>query len=100
MSCSWLGLILSNAIWFVLLLKDLHTAGMLGPRRTELVALVFAIVVAGPAASIALVWLWREEILVSKREKHAITNEKYAGKSMNEVEGRQKPAQAKQTIKV
>ena len=43
-------------------------------------------VIAGPAVAVALGWMWREEILASKRERQALTADRYAGKSILDVQ--------------
>jgi hypothetical protein len=61
-----------------------------GRMKMLTIALVLG-ALGGPAVAVGLGWMWREEILASKRERHAITKDKYAGKSILEVEGEQKP---------
>jgi hypothetical protein len=93
---NWVGLMVSSAVWLVMLFKDLLVAGMVGPSDIASVSIRLAAgILGGPAAMIGLGWLWREEILASNREKHAITKEKYLNKSVDEVLGRQQPAVVK-----
>lgn len=94
---NWLGLMVSSAVWVGLLVNDLSRAGMIKSGGMRAIPIgVAAAVLGGPAAAIALAWLWREEILASKSEKHAITKERYAGKSIDEVKGRRQPVELKQ----
>lgn len=94
---NWFGMTLASVIWLGLLFSDLHRAGMIESISKGLICKSVAIAIfAGPVASVALGWLWREEILASKREKHAITREKYAGKSIDDVKGEGKQARTKQ----
>ncbi|KAJ5341828.1 FAD binding domain protein [Penicillium brevicompactum] len=80
------GLLLSAVFWLMLLIRDLKQAGMVESSWVKLVSMGLALgAVGGPAVVFGLGFMWREETLATKREKHAITREKYAEKSMLEV---------------
>ena len=88
-----LGILLSSLFWIGLLLHDIKSAGMVEDQWVKIVAVgLVAGVIGGPAVAVALGWIWREEILASKRERQAVTRERYAGKSILEVHGRDMPA--------
>lgn len=85
------GLLLSSGVWLGLMLNDLRIAGMVELGQLSAIAMcVVAALLGGPAAVIAIGWMMREEILATKQEKHAVTKERYAGKSVEEVEGRRR----------
>ncbi|GIZ38062.1 hypothetical protein CKM354_000148800 [Cercospora kikuchii] len=91
---------LTNAsiYWLGLLFYDLCYAGMCSIPKTILSFLGFLVLhLAAPfqfrplidVSFVLVAWLVREEILATKKERHAITKEKYgAGKSVWEVEGK------------
>lgn len=80
--------LLATGIWLTLLYIDLRAAGML-PRSLLTVAFVAGVgaIVLGPAASVGLGWLWRENCLVKERHRSAVTRERYAGRTVWEVDG-------------
>lgn len=81
------GLLLSAVCWMMLSIGDLKRAGMVESSWAKLVSIGLALgAVGGPGVVIGFGFMWREETLATKREKHAMTREKYAGKSMVEVE--------------
>ena len=87
------GTLLASLFWVGLLLHDIKSAGMANDSWVKILVLgLLAGVVAGPAAAVALGWMWREEILASKREKQALTRDKYAGKSILDVQGKYAPS--------
>lgn len=64
--------------WLLLLCHDLKSAGMLDLSWARiLVTAVLMSTLAGPLSSVALGWLWREQIIYSRRERHAMTREKF-----------------------
>ena len=66
-------------LWLAYLFADLKRAGMLGTGWPAL--LVFATVgvfAVGPGATAGLGWLWREEILATRKHKDARTEESLA----------------------
>ncbi|KAF2208233.1 hypothetical protein CERZMDRAFT_114748 [Cercospora zeae-maydis SCOH1-5] len=87
----------ASIYWLGLLFYDLCRAGMSSTPKTLLSFLGFlAVHLAAPFQSRPLIdvsfvlaaWLVREEILATKKERHAVTKEKYGtGKSVWEVEG-------------
>ena len=87
------GMLLSSLFWVGLLLHDIKRAGMVQDSWAKILAVgLVAGIIGGPAVAGALGWIWREEILASKRERQALTREKYAGKSILEVQRRDMPA--------
>lgn len=63
----------SSLIWLALLIHDLKVAGMTKASWFSIVSIgVSVTVVAGPAAAVGLGWLWRENILATRRHKGAI----------------------------
>lgn len=64
----------STFLWLALLIHDLKVAGM---TKTSWFSIVLTAVgvtaVAGPAVAVGLGFLWREQILATKRHKGAIT---------------------------
>lgn len=77
------GILLSSLFWVGLLLYDIKSAGMVNDSWVKILAVgLVAGVIAGPAVAVALGWMWREETLASKRERHALTKDRYAGKSI------------------
>lgn len=82
------GLVVSAIFWLGLLINDMKRAGMIGTGWVKVIGMGLALgALGGPAVVVGLGFMWREEILATKRERHAITREKYAGKSILEVEG-------------
>jgi hypothetical protein len=60
-------------LWLGLLFWDLKYAGMLMTSWIQLLAyLIGSVLVLGPGATAGLGWLWRENILASKRHRDAI----------------------------
>ncbi len=87
------GILLSSLFWVGLLLHDIKSAGMVKDSWVKILAVgLMAGVIAGPAVAVALGWMWREEILASKRERQALTRDRYAGKSILDVQRRDVPA--------
>ncbi|KAK3311782.1 hypothetical protein B0H66DRAFT_609095 [Apodospora peruviana] len=63
-------------IWLGYLFWDIKHAGMLEMAWARIwVMAVSAIVVLGPGAAAGLGWLWREELLASRRHSSAVTEE-------------------------
>jgi hypothetical protein len=61
-------------LWLGYLFWDLKHAGMLTTSWIRLFGyLVGSVVLFGPGAAAGLGWLWRENILVHKRHRHAVT---------------------------
>lgn len=91
------GLVHAGVLWIALLFWDLCRAGMTSTRKTLAYGALFLVLHEATPHSLRplvdmsfllLAWLAREEILATKKEKHAITFEKYgSGKSVMEVEG-------------
>lgn len=81
---------LASAIWAILHFYDLEVAGMLsetGIPAWKWSALLLSIPFL-PLTTIASgCWLVRETQLMNHKEKHAMTKEKYVGKSVLEVDG-------------
>lgn len=91
---NWIAMLFSTRVWLALLDRDLVKGGMKVPAGTlHGLKDVFIVVVAGPAAWSARCWLSREEILATKREKHAITRDIYEGRSIDDVKMEQQPSQ-------
>lgn len=60
-------------LWLGMLFWDLKSAGMLKISWATLgIYLVGSVLVLGPGATAGLGWLWREEVLISKRHKDAV----------------------------
>ncbi|KAI5357472.1 Putative FAD-binding domain, FAD/NAD(P)-binding domain superfamily [Septoria linicola] len=93
-----LSLIHAGLFWLTLHFYDLHRAGMASLPKIIAFGFLFASShLATPLplrplvdmSFVLLGWLAREEILATKKEKHAITKEKYGGgNSVMEVEGK------------
>ncbi|RAL15283.1 FAD-dependent oxidoreductase [Aspergillus homomorphus CBS 101889] len=80
-------LLLASLFWVGLLIHDIKSAGMAKESWAKILTIGFVSgALAGPAISVALGWIWREEILASRREKHAVTRDKYSGKSILDVQ--------------
>jgi len=64
-------------LWIAYLFGDMRRAGMLSPSSlVKMLGLVgVGMVLVGPGATAGLAWLWREEILISKRHWGALTEE-------------------------
>lgn len=63
----------SSLLWVVYLFSDLRRAGLVQHKWAFLVAgLAASSIVVGVGATTTLAWLWREEILASKRHKDAV----------------------------
>lgn len=63
-------------IWLGMLFWDLKFAGMLKVSWVRLAAyLVGTVLVLGPGATAGLGWLWREEILASRKHQDAVVGE-------------------------
>ncbi|KAF2144829.1 uncharacterized protein K452DRAFT_306590 [Aplosporella prunicola CBS 121167] len=63
----------SSLIWIVLLFWDLKAAGMVRQSWLTVVGLLCcAAAVFGPGAAAAAGWLWREEVIATKRHKDAL----------------------------
>lgn len=64
-------------LWLGMLFWDLKYAGMLRVGWMKLVVyLVVLVLIVGPGATAGLIWLWRENVLASKRHKDAIVEGK------------------------
>ena len=69
----YLSCFIASYAWLALLFKDLKTAEMVDETWSRLVAYaVVATFLAGPGAVVGSAWLWREEILASKRAAGAV----------------------------
>ena len=69
----WAFFAVGNIVWIALLAWDLKAAGMVRSSWLALVACSVALaLVGGPGALVGLAWLYREEILVSRRHKDAV----------------------------
>ncbi|KFA67205.1 hypothetical protein S40285_06281 [Stachybotrys chlorohalonatus IBT 40285] len=65
--------VLGNALWIALLTWDLKGAGMIHTGWLTLISYALGLaVVGGPGTFLGLAWLYREEILVKNRHKHAV----------------------------
>ncbi|KAJ9635448.1 hypothetical protein H2201_003110 [Coniosporium apollinis] len=63
----------SALLWLGYLFGDLKRAGMVQQSWIKMVMAAAATVLAlGPGAAVGIAWMWREEILVSKRHKSAV----------------------------
>ncbi|EGD92818.1 hypothetical protein TESG_00385 [Trichophyton tonsurans CBS 112818] len=77
------GIFLASLSWVSLLIHDIKSDGMTQQSWAKI--LVIGLVFCAFAGD-ALGWSGPEEILASKRERHAITREKYSGKSILDVQ--------------
>ncbi|KAI8965513.1 FAD binding domain protein [Daldinia sp. FL1419] len=78
---------LSGLLWIGILIYDTKSAGMAKDSWVKVFAVGLVVsVIAGPTAVVALGWMWREEILASKRERHAITRDRYEGRSILDIQ--------------
>jgi hypothetical protein len=69
----YLPILLPSYIWLALLFKDLKTAGMLDVSVFKLATLALgSTLLAGPGATILAAWMWRENILATRRHKGAV----------------------------
>ena len=67
----------SSLLWILYLYRDLKTAGMIRHSWfTILSSLTTLTVSIGPGATVALAWLYREQILATRRHKAAIVRMK------------------------
>lgn len=73
----------SSLIWIVLLYIDLYSAGMLDRIHLPLIAVVLYLL-PNPVG-MGILWLGREYVLVVRKHKHAMTAERYAEKSIDDV---------------
>ncbi|KOC07347.1 FAD binding domain protein [Aspergillus flavus AF70] len=81
------GTLLTSLFWVGLLIHDIKTAGMAKASWAKILTVGFVSgALAGPVVPVALGWIWREEILASTRERHAVTRDKYSGKSILDVQ--------------
>jgi hypothetical protein len=63
-------------LWLIYLFWDLKHAGMLNTKYIQLLAyLAISTLLLGPGATAGLGWLWRENILASKRHRDAVTED-------------------------
>jgi hypothetical protein len=66
----------SVLVWLGYLFWDLRAAGMLREGWLTVVGLgVVSVFVVGPGATVGLGWLWREQILATRRHNDALTLE-------------------------
>ncbi|CAK3773367.1 FAD binding domain [Lecanosticta acicola] len=80
--------VVATTQWLALLFVDLKSAGMVRTLWGKIFLLFSsAALTLGPAATLCLGWWWREQVLTHVKEKHAVTREKYSGKSIWEVAG-------------
>jgi hypothetical protein len=69
----YLSCFIASYAWLALLFKDLKTAEMVSTTWSRLVAYAaMGTVLAGPGAVVGGAWLWREEILASKKMAGAV----------------------------
>jgi hypothetical protein len=69
-------------LWLGYLFWDLKHAGMLKTTWIRLlVYLIGSFLLLGPGATAGLGWLWRENILASKRHKSAVTDSSWTGQN-------------------
>ncbi|KAJ5294985.1 FAD binding domain protein [Penicillium antarcticum] len=81
------GTLLASLFWVCLLIHDIKSAGMTQESWAKILTIGFVSgALAGPVVPVALGWIWREEILASRRERHAVTRDKYSGRSILEVQ--------------
>ncbi|KAK4144474.1 uncharacterized protein C8A04DRAFT_27660 [Dichotomopilus funicola] len=72
----WAGGFGSSLVWLAYLFWDLSAAGMLREGWFKVVGLgLVSAVLLGPGATMALGWLFREDILATRRHKAALTPE-------------------------
>ena len=65
----------SSLLWVVYLFSDLKKAGMVQQSWIAVLAVLGAVtVLSGPGVGTAVGWLWREEILATKRHKGAVVS--------------------------
>lgn len=77
------GIFLASLSWVSLLIHDIKSDGMTQQSWAKILVIVL---VFCAFAGDALGWSGPEEILASKRERHAITREKYSGKSILDIQ--------------
>ena len=66
----------SSILWIVYLFADLNEAGMVTQNWLNILGILSAVsLVFGTGAATALGWLWREEILRSRKQKDAVITE-------------------------
>lgn len=66
----------SHLVWLGYLFWDLRAAGMLREGWLRVMGMgVVSVFVVGPGATVGLGWLWREQILATRRHKDALTPE-------------------------
>jgi hypothetical protein len=71
----------STYLWLGYSFWDMKSAGMIKTSWVRLLSgLLASTVLLGPGATTGIGWLWREQILATKRHKHAITEEYLARK--------------------
>ncbi|CZR65573.1 uncharacterized protein PAC_15473 [Phialocephala subalpina] len=71
----------STSLWLGYLFFDMKRSGMVDHSWMVLLGLHVAITACfGPAAATAAAWLWREEILATRRHKDAVTSAHLAAK--------------------
>ncbi|KAJ5120787.1 FAD binding domain-containing protein [Penicillium bovifimosum] len=81
------GTLLASLFWVGLLIHDIKSAGMAKQSWAKILTIGFLSgALASPVVTVALGWIWREEILASRRERHAVTRDKYSGKSILDVQ--------------
>jgi hypothetical protein len=79
--------LLASLFWVGLLIHDIKSAGMVKESWAKILAIGFVSgALAGPVVSVALGWVWREEMLASKRERHAVTRDMYSERSILDVQ--------------
>jgi hypothetical protein len=63
----------SAILWLLYLFADFKNAGMVVQSWAKIFsAMALTVVVLGPGATVGLWWLWREDILVTKKHKSAV----------------------------
>lgn len=68
-----LSVVLAACVWLGLLLRDLREAEMTDLSWAKAMGVVAAgLITVGPGATISLAWLWREEVLATKKAKGAV----------------------------
>ena len=72
--------VLGSLVWALYMFADLKRAGMVERRWATLLAMLgVGVMLLGSGATVALAWLWREEVLATKRHKAAMVASRVVG---------------------
>ena len=70
--------VLAAFFWLALLFRDLKEVEMICTSWVKLVSCaVLGSLICGPGSTVTMAWLWREEVLASKRAKGAVVRRDY-----------------------